>query len=115
MSNIKLGINIHLPVTINGIENDAVQEIAFLFKQRRDPNAEALKCAAYKADGSGDVRFSDGVYYVPFSREDTYRSKPQTPFYLDTRITLKGTTDNPLTPITQLVMDTSLFGEGDDL
>lgn len=116
MSEIKLGINTTMAVRINldaSLSADDIESIEFLFKQSRGNESESLKTASYKSNGSGDVERNEDVFYIPWTRAETYKFKPQKPFYLDTRITFVGSRDNPITPITQLMMDDSLFGEGE--
>ena len=111
---MKQGINIHMPVRFDGIDLADVAQIEFTFKKTNCRNAEAVKTAVWKADGTGDcVRKpeTDDIILVPWTRAETYLFCGS--FFMDTRITLNGSTDNPPTNIVALEMGATLFEESD--
>ena len=74
-------------------------------------NGEVFKKSLYGTNG--DVTLVNGVFLVPFSKADTYKFKQDAPFYMDTRITLDNSVDNPETEIVPLVMNATLFRSDD--
>ena len=113
---LKHGISITLPVKFTGIDLDEVLAIEFLFKTECSETGAAVKTALYKSDGTGDAQRrqgAEGIIDVPWSKEDTYKFPSGKDFYMDTRITLMESSENPVTQILSLRMNESLFQEGD--
>ena len=109
---MKQGTNFHMSVTVDGIEDlTTIEAIEFLFKRTNSKTQHSFKTAYYAADGSGDVVLSDNVFYVPWTRAETYSIPGKSVFYMDTRIHLVGTEDNPKTNMVDLMMDPTLFNE----
>lgn len=110
---MKQGINIILPVKISGIDLAEVDEINFVFKQVKSPNAPALKTSVYKSDGSGDAtkRQDLDIIDIPWSSEETFLFIADSVVYMDTLISVKNSLYNPVTPICNFRMDMTLFEE----
>ena len=100
---MKRGLNFHLPVSID-IDLQDVDKIEFIFS--KFIGAEILKKEIYP-NGNVKLQELDRTFLIPFSSEETYNFQGQ--FYMDTRITLKSTTDQPQTEIITLNMDNTLF------
>lgn len=90
-----------------GVEPDIIQEIIFLFKQKCSETAEATLTKVYPSEF---VTYSDGVYHVRWTQEETRLFDEELLFYMDTRIVL---TDGkiPETRIVTLKMNKTLFEE----
>ena len=113
---MKQGINIHMPVRFTDIDLEDVQQIEFVFKKINSASAEAIKTARWKSDGTGDAETkpnTTNVVLVPWTRSETYLFPENKFFYMDTRITMIGSTDNPPTNIVAMRMHPTLFEEGD--
>lgn len=114
---MKQGTYNHLRVTFDGLDLTEVSQIDFVFTQTKE--GPILKECSYLGNPATpeDVELDNGVFKIPFSREDTYLFKPGTAFYMDTRIYPLGnfaTGDNPWTPIVLLRMDPTLFDRVDN-
>lgn len=111
---LKHGISITLPVKFTGIDLDDVSGIEFLFKTENKETGDAVKTSVYKSDGTGDAqRRTDpsDIIDIPWTRAETYRFPSGKDLYMDTRITLADSSENPVTRILSLRMDESLFSE----
>jgi len=112
---MKQGISIHLPVKFDGLDLTETDEIVFIFKRACIKTAEGMKTSYWKSDGTGDCitkpNTTDTVL-VPWSESDTYLFAENRDFYMDTKVTLTGSTDNPETNIVKLTMNPTLFEEG---
>lgn len=111
---LKHGISITLPVKFTGIDLDDVSKIEFLFKTDNKENGRAVKTSVYKSSGTGDAQRRDGtedIIDIPWSKAETYRFPSGKEFYMDTRITLTDSSENPVTQVLSLRMDESLFAE----
>lgn len=109
---MKQGIRSTLAVKINNLSAKSVERIEFLFKASNDQASEPLKTSVYP----GDVTLSrtdNNTFLVPFLPEETYRFQAGKTFYMDTKVYLKGMQDNPETPIMRIIMNKTLFGEGE--
>lgn len=107
---MKRGINVHLSVRFEDIDLADVSQIDFIFKKSNCENAEAAKTAVWKSDDTGDCSMkpgADDTILVPWTRAETYLFSGS--FFMDTRITLEGSTDNPPTNIVELKMSPTLF------
>lgn len=96
-----------LKLNFTGIAWAKIEQIEFVFSQKI--GEAPLKTALYPSDDT--VYIEDGVVGVIFEKEDTTLFQAKKHFYLDTRITLKDSVYNPVTPIVQLMMDNTLFRE----
>lgn len=115
---MKAGTNFTLPVTIKSstIPFENICGIEFLFKQAK--TGKAKKTAYWSRDGNsrGCVKLpNEAKFLVEFSREDTYRFYQNEVFFLDVRIHLDGTLDNPQTNIVPIHMSETLFAEGEEV
>ncbi len=115
---MKQGTYNHLCVTFDGLDLTEVSQIDFVFTQTKE--GPILKECSYLGSPATpeDVELDNGVFKIPFSREDTYLFKPGTAFYMDTRVyyteeSQRGD-DNPWTPIVLLRMDPTLFDRVDN-
>lgn len=105
---MKQGLRLLLPVSFDGVSVNDISRIEFVFAQDVSVNNVVRKTSVY--DGSGeDVIFDDGVFYVPWTSDETYLFKAACPFYMDTRITLTESAYQPPTNIVKLVMNPTLF------
>lgn len=104
---MKYGFNTTLKVDIPDINVEDVEKIEFIFKRSKASTAKVLKEATYP----NDVTYVEGFYMIPWTSEETYSVEAGTKFYMDTRITLKTTMNQPETNICELIMHTSLFEE----
>lgn len=105
---MKLGLNTTLRVEINHIDVDLIERVEFIFKRLKTTTAKAIKTASYPED----VKLVHGLFYIPWTSEETYQFAPDETFFMDTRITLKDTSDQPMTNIVELRMCPTLFEEG---
>ena len=113
---MKQGITFTMPITIEGLDLALVESIEFIFKVRNIKTLPSFKTAYYSAAGeSGDVIFSDNVFYIPWTREETYNVVGGSNFYLDTRIRLVDSDENPETNIVELTMHPTLFNVGEEV
>lgn len=110
---MKQGTKFTLAVKLRNVNLASIQKVEFLFKGKRDRTAEALKTAVFPGDAVLSET-EENTFYIPFTREDTYRFPVGRPFYLDTRVSLFGVRDNPATPIVRLKMSPTLFDEEEE-
>ena len=114
---VKQGTTHRLDVSFSGDSDefslDDIERIEFVFKQQRSKDAPAIKTVVWDAGGSGDALRIPGTntVSVPFSEADTYKFKSGKPFYMDTKISIEGSGDNPPTNVVQLTMNDTLFAE----
>ena len=114
---VKQGTAHRLAVTFSGNSDDfsldTIERIEFIFKQQRSKDAPAIKTVVWDAGGSGGALRIPGTntVSVPFSEEDTYKFKSGKPFYMDTKIYIEGSGDNPPTNVVPLTMNDTLFAE----
>lgn len=114
---VKQGTTHSLAVSFSGdCENfslDNMERIEFVFKQLRSKDAPAIKTAVWDASESGGaLRIPEtNTIAVLFSEEDTYKFKSGKPFYMDTRIYVQDSYENPATAIVELMMNDTLFAE----
>lgn len=102
-----------MAVQFDGLNMDDVSSIEFVFKKANSKYAEALKTSVYNSDGSGDAirRIGESIIDVPWTPEDTYKFPENELVYMDTRITMSNSFDNPMTPISSFPMCNTLFEE----
>ena len=105
---MKQGITHHMAVRFDGVRLDEVSRIEFVFTQTK--RGSPLKTSLWTAgEETGDAIRHGEQLLVPWSREETYLFQEEAAFYLDTRITMAETGDNPETPIVPLRMNPTLF------
>jgi len=111
---MKQGTTNTLPVEFD-IDLNTVSRIEFLFKQKNFTSAAPVKTALWINDNENDTAHrgsaDKNIILIPFSDDETYSFAPNTFFYLDTRITLKESPDNPATNICEILMSPTLFDE----
>lgn len=107
---MKQGNNFSLPVQI-GMDLDLVERIEFVFRQRdvtksfRYPSDEAYICP----------ELSDrNVIDIVWNEEDTWMFDTRKPMYLDTRIYLIDSDENPETLPVELTMHNTCFKKRGD-
>lgn len=115
---VKAGTAFSFPVEIEDENFDLIEKIEFMFKQEEDDDeGEALKTALWSRDGESrdcEKVENENVIKVSFSRADTYRFEQNEFFFMDTRITYAGATENPATNIVKLKMANTLFENGEE-
>lgn len=115
---MEYGMNQTLQVHFTDLQVDALECIEFIFKQEKKNEAQAIKHVVWTPSGSGeDVYTIDdpSTFYIPFSREDTFKFLPNKKFYIDARIHYVDIFDNPSVPVVAIEMEPGLFGKGDNL
>ena len=114
---MEYGMNSTLKIHFLDIETEILEEIEFIFKQENKNDAEAIKYVVWNAE-----IYSDDVYtidddltnfYIPFTKEETFKFRPGKKFYVDARIHYVDTFDNPHVPVASIEMLPGLFGAGD--
>lgn len=105
---MKQGLRFTMAVEFD-IDLDTVKKIEFLFKQKGNSSDTALKTATYPGDAKR--KGTENIILIPWSQEETYRFSSGKSFYLDTRITLNDTDNQPETNIVELAMNPTLFSE----
>ena len=111
---MKQGIHITMPVEFTGLDFEHVSQIDFIFKQEKEPGAPTLKEAIYAADGSGDCTRVENIIYIPWTEAETYNFLPNSKAYMDCKVSLDNSMDNPITPIVSFIMNETLFEEVND-
>jgi len=107
---MKGGLNQSIGVTFDSIDASDIRKVKFIFRQVKNMNGAIKKEEEYDAsDESSSVELIDGMFIVPFSLEDSYLFRQNTPFYMDTKIFLNDTDNNPETEIVELYMNQTLF------
>ena len=111
---LKQGINMLMPVEFEGLDLDTVESIDFKLKQW---NAEWE--FSYPSD-IATRREDTSIVEIKWLEADTWKFKKDQDIYMDTKIHLIGSWQNPKTPIVAFRMDKTLFlpatdeGGGDD-
>ena len=113
----KAGTNFIIPVGISDTNFANISAIEFVFTQ--DMKGNSLKTAYWSRDGqSRDAALSndaENTILVSFSREDTYKFKENSTFYMDTRIHYTESNTNPYTKIVPMQMTETLFADGEEV
>ncbi len=91
------------------IDLDGVEKIEFIFKKEKDQKANAIKTAVYPDNATR--KGTENIILIPWTQAETYLFQAGKSLYLDTRITMRDTDDQPETNIVQLEMSTTLFEE----
>ncbi len=112
---MKPGLKRWLEIDLIGMNNlwDEVDQIEILFQQYRTYGV--LKRAVWKSDHETDdcKRGKGNTILVLWTREETYRFKEDTVFYMDIRPVLKNGLDIPVEPV-PICMTWTLFKEERD-
>ena len=103
---MKKGLNFHLSVKFDGVSLDDVEKIEFAFS--KNDSMDTVKTDEWP--GTATRKGTENVILVPFTYDETRDFSGV--FRMDTRITMKGTTDQPETPVLELEMNDTLFEEG---
>lgn len=98
---MKQGTQFALPVEI-GMSLDEVSRIEFVFKQKSCKGFPAIKTNVWPDDCTRQE--GQNIILIPWTRAETYK-------FMDTRITLRDSTDQPQTEILALKMSPTLFQE----
>lgn len=102
---VKQGTNFVLRVRV-GIDFDKVEQIEFVFKQRNRLKFVYPSEDAVKVPGENKVDLF-------WTFDDTYMFASEKPIELDTRIWLKNTDAHPVTKITSIELNRTLFRRND--
>ena len=105
---MKQGLRFHMPIEFD-IDLDGVEKIEFIFKKEKDQKANAIKTAVYPDNAIRKT--GENIVLVPWTQAETYLFQAGKSFYLDTRITLNDTDNQPETNIVELAMNPTLFSE----
>ena len=105
---MKQGLRFTMAVEFD-IDLDTVKKIEFLFKQKGNSSDTALKTATYPEDATR--KGTENIILIPWTQAETYLFQAGKSFYLDTRITLNDTDNQPETNIVELTMNPTLFSE----
>jgi hypothetical protein len=117
---MKQGTNFILPVSID-YDLTLVSNIDFVFKQPIKTPASfspkkildgVQKTFAYPSDTATLSTTEENTINLHWAVKDTYKFNPEEIIYLDTRLTLKNSTENPETEIVKIKMLPTLFKEG---
>lgn len=104
---MKQGLRLTMAVEFD-LDLDAVKKIEFVFKQKGNSDT-ALKTATYPGDATR--KGTENIILIPWTQAETYLFQAGKSFYLDTRISMRDTNDQPETNIVELVMNPTLFSE----
>ena len=107
---MKQGTQFVLPVEI-GMDLDDVSRIEFVFKQKSCKGFPAIKSNVWPDDCTRQE--GQNIILIPWTREETYKFLGGEALYMDTRITLRDSTDQPQTEILTLKMSPTLLQEVD--
>lgn len=111
---MKQGINYSMPVSFD-IDLDTVESIEFVFEQYNRANERTLKSAIWINGNENEfakrvtIGTDPNVILIKWLQDETYQFQRNQNFFLDTRIHLIGSVDNPITPIISLEMHPTLF------
>lgn len=92
-------------MNFSGVDISAVSKIEFAFSQ--EVWEKPLKTAEYPNKDA--IHIADNLFGIVWTAEDTKKFEAGKEFYCDTRISLKGTSYQPETPILKLKMNPTLF------
>lgn len=93
---MKQGTQFALPVEI-GMSLDEVSRIEFVFKQKSCKGFPAIKSNVWPDDCTRQE--GQNIILIPWTRAETYKFMGGETLYMDTRITLRDSTDQPQTEI----------------
>ena len=95
----------------HGMSLDEISRIEFVFKQKNYNGFPAIKSNVWPDDCTRQA--GQNIILIPWTREETYKFLGGETLYMDTRITLRDSTDQPQTEILALKMSPTLFQEVD--
>lgn len=105
MSEIKQGVNMNMAIPID-TDLDLVDRIVFITVQ------DVLHRQMWIYPSANATRVPDtNTVNLVWTWEDTFRYDPEKLIYMDTKIFLKNSTENPPTQKTFFRMDSTLFTE----
>lgn len=107
---MKQGTHFILPVEFD-LDLDTVERIEFVFKQEKRLNSDIVKVNTYPDDCTRQE--NTNVILIPWTRDETFRFASGRLLYMDTRITLRNSDNQPETEILPIKMNPTLFREGD--
>lgn len=114
--------NFDMPIEVENLDFSLVDSIEFIFKQHDIETAPILKQALYLSSGTGSAKLivtdTDPVKHIimiHWTKEETHLFKPGEKFYIDARIHLKDTENNPPVPIVGVNMCPSLFAKNEEV
>ena len=107
---MKQGTQFVLPVEI-GMSLDEISRIEFVFKQKNYNGFPAIKSNVWPDDCTRQE--GQNIILIPWTRAETYKFMGGETLYMDTRITLRDSADQPQTEILALKMSPTLFQEVD--
>ena len=116
---MKQGTNFILPVSID-YDLTLVSSIDFVFKQPTKAPASfspkkildgVQKTFTYPSDTATLSTTEDNTVNLHWAVKDTYKFNPEEIIYLDTKLTLKNSIENPETEIVKIKMLPTLFKE----
>lgn len=107
---MKQGTHFILPVEFD-LDLDTVEQIEFVFKQEKRLNSDIVKVNTYPYDCTRQE--NTNVILIPWTRDETFRFVSGRLLYMDTRITLRNSDNQPETEILPIKMNPTLFREGD--
>ena len=114
---MEYGMNSTLKVHFKDLDTEFLESIEFIFKQDNKNEATAIKYVVWhNGSEADDVFIIDGDltnYYIPFTKEETFKFKPGKRFFIDARIHYSDTFDNPHVAVEPIEMLSGLFGVGD--
>lgn len=116
---MEYGMNSTLKVSFTDIDTSLVEMIEFVFKQANKNEASAIKHVTWRKDHEVDTEVYTidddySKFYIPFTKEETFKFEPKKKFYLDARVHYTDTFDNPKVPVVSIMMDDGLFGKEDN-
>lgn len=112
---MKQGNSDLMAILLEGLEKYQVDEIKVFFKQTNSQEAEAIKEARYKSDGTGDCELKNSnVLLIPWTIEETYKFKNGEQFFVDFQIFAAEGVMPKVGPI-QITMDDTLLSKEEAL
>lgn len=121
---MKQGTSFILPVWFD-YDLSQVKSIDFIFKQPVSKNKTEFssrkimdgvkKAFSYPSDVATLSTIDKDTINLYWTQKDTYKFNPEEPVYLDTRINLKNSIENPETEIIEIEMLPTLFKENEEI
>ncbi len=119
---MKQGTSFILPVWFD-YDLSQVKSIDFIFKQPVSKNKTEFssrkimdgvkKAFSYPSDEATLSITDENTINLHWTQKDTYKFNPEEPVYMDTRLILKNSLNNPATEIVKIDMLPTLFKEGE--
>lgn len=101
---LKQGINMLMPVEFEGLDLDTVESIDFVLKQW-----DTEWSFSYPSDIATRRNDTESIIEIKWLEADTWKFKKNQDIYMDTKVHLIGSWQNPKTPIVKFRMDKTLF------